>query len=192
MSEDEWLACEDPQALLSHLGETGRRPTERQLRLFAAACCRLWDPLMAAPAGRGAVEAAERYADGAATADELKAARAAAVDESWASANAAEEDIHAGLAILLRGVRSHNQPLLPRWAALLRCIVGNPFAPLRARSFPAGVVGLAQAAYEGDRGLYPLLADALADLSEERAAAHCREEVHAKGCHVLDWVLGQE
>jgi hypothetical protein len=52
------------------------------------------------------------------------------------------------------------------------------------------VVELARACHEGDHGLYPLLADALAELGEEQAARHCREPSHLRGCHVVDWVLG--
>jgi hypothetical protein len=74
---------------------------------------------------------------------------------------------------------------------LLREVFGNPFAPLAPRAFPANVVGLARAADGGDHSLYPLLADALEDLGEEVAAAHCREPGHVKGCHVVDLVLGK-
>jgi hypothetical protein len=90
----------------------------------------------------------------------------------------------------------------PAWAAardaeqscqarLLRCIVGSPFRPLAPRPFPAGVTGLAGAVYGGDSGLYAVLADALEDLGEPAAAAHCREPQHAKGCHIVDWILGR-
>jgi hypothetical protein len=37
-----------------------------------------------------------------------------------------------------------------------------------------------------------ILADALEDLGEGQAAAHCREKVHVKGCHVLDWILQKQ
>jgi hypothetical protein len=76
-------------------------------------------------------------------------------------------------------------------AALLRCVIGNPFRPLSPRPFPAGVVGLAHAVYGGEHGLYALLADALEDLGQEEEAAHCREPLHAKGCHVVDQLLGK-
>jgi hypothetical protein len=54
------------------------RATARQLRLFAAACCRMeWDALPHADS-RTSVLTAERFADGAATLAELDAARKAA------------------------------------------------------------------------------------------------------------------
>ena len=77
-----------------------------------------------------------------------------------------------------------------RRAELAREIFGNPFRPLPKRKFPAEVVGLAQACYD-DHAHYPLLADALDDLSEADAAAHCRQPGHVRGCHVVDWVLGR-
>jgi hypothetical protein len=76
-------------------------------------------------------------------------------------------------------------------ADLMREVFGNPFRPLAKRRFPAEVRSLAQASYEGEAGTFPILADALQDLGEEAAAAHCRRQGHVKGCHVLDWVLGK-
>ena len=79
-------------------------------------------------------------------------------------------------------------------AAILRCLFGNPFHPLPPRSFPAHVLVLARECAEAFPTVsdqFSLLGDALLDLGEEEAAAHCRREVHGKGCHVLDWVLGE-
>jgi hypothetical protein len=82
-----------------------------------------------------------------------------------------------------------------RLCDLARDIFGNPFRPLRQRAFPAHVVALARECYDAfpavsDRFL--ILGDALADLGEEQAAEHCRQGEHAKGCHVLDWILGRK
>jgi hypothetical protein len=76
--------------------------------------------------------------------------------------------------------------------ALLRDIFGNPLRAPSPRSFPDHVIGLAQECYSAfpavtDRFL--ILADALADVGEEVAASHCRESIHVKGCHMLDWIL---
>jgi hypothetical protein len=74
---------------------------------------------------------------------------------------------------------------------LIRCIFGNPYCPLAPRSFPAHVVGLARSCSEAFPELssdYSVLADALEELGEDQAAAHCRHTLHARGCHVLDWI----
>lgn len=80
-------------------------------------------------------------------------------------------------------------------AVLLRDLFGNPVRPLRQRSFPAHVVGLGRScngAFPAVSPDFAILADALEELGEEQAAAHCRERLHVKGCHVLDWVLRKE
>jgi hypothetical protein len=81
---------------------------------------------------------------------------------------------------------------------LLRCIFGNPF---RVVSFDPrwrteDVLGVARGIYEErafDR--LPLLADALMDAGcdDEQVLGHCRDEgPHARGCWVVDLVLGKE
>ena len=76
MSSDEWQACTDPQAMLLHLrGRAG----DRELRLFACACCRrIWDYMP--DASRKAVEVAERFANGEAPEADLARAEAGAWD----------------------------------------------------------------------------------------------------------------
>jgi hypothetical protein len=67
MTEDEWLACDDPKPMLELVNRTA---SDRQLRLFAVACCRRIGHLCRFKACRNGVEVAERYADGLATAEE--------------------------------------------------------------------------------------------------------------------------
>ena len=79
-------------------------------------------------------------------------------------------------------------------AALVREIVGNPFRLLPRRSFPAHIVGLARScddAFPAIAPEYAILADGLEELGEVEAAAHCRQESHARGCHVVDWILAR-
>jgi hypothetical protein len=79
-------------------------------------------------------------------------------------------------------------------AKWLRDIFGNPFAPLAAREFPVNVVFIAQSCYAAFPEVstdFRHLADLLDEVGEDAAAAHCREKLHVKGCHVLDWILGK-
>jgi hypothetical protein len=61
------------------------RVTDRKLRLFAVACCRLfWDELPL-DVIRATIETNERYADGQATEDELRRARDEAHSAAWSA-----------------------------------------------------------------------------------------------------------
>jgi hypothetical protein len=82
-------------------------------------------------------------------------------------------------------------------ADLVRCLFGNPFRPATFDPHwrTTTAVGLARAIYDEiafDR--LPILADALeeAGCDDEQVLRHCREDaVHARGCWVVDWVLGR-
>jgi hypothetical protein len=79
MTENEWLASTEPTRLLQSLKGTAH-PSARKARLFAvAACRRIWH-LLPHDRSRNAVEVAERYADGAASRQELAAAQTAIRD----------------------------------------------------------------------------------------------------------------
>jgi hypothetical protein len=81
MTEQEWLdsGLHSPMVALAR----ARRPWEvrkRKMRLLVCACCReVWDHLIH-PHCRHAVEVAERYADGQATANDRDVARMTAVE----------------------------------------------------------------------------------------------------------------
>jgi hypothetical protein len=82
-------------------------------------------------------------------------------------------------------------------AALLRCIFGNPFRPVAVDPawLTPTVVQLAQGIYD-DRAFdrLPILADALQDAGcdNDDVLNHCRDDgPHARGCWVVDLVLGK-
>jgi hypothetical protein len=217
VTEAEWLACAEPHALLRHLPNT---VNERKLRLFAVACCRRVWPMLVHEESRAAVEFAERYADGAATRDELDAASAAALHlikahpgyaggkwSAWCAAWHASRDgqmiAHAtatnaaqSMAKLadLEGIRARERV---GQCHLLRCIVGNPYQPVSLDTawLSGPAPALARAIYD-DRTFdqMPILADALIDIgcTDADVLDHCRgPEAHARGCWVLDLLLGR-
>jgi hypothetical protein len=68
------MSCQVPRFMFLDLKERGEQGLiSRELRLFACACCRHVSELMNDNRSRQAVDVAERYADGNASRDELKA-----------------------------------------------------------------------------------------------------------------------
>lgn len=84
MTEAEWLACTDPRPMLEFLRD---KASDRKLRLFAVACCRRIEHLIADERSGKAIEVAERYADGVADDAELRTSRFMALDaeRTWGS-----------------------------------------------------------------------------------------------------------
>jgi hypothetical protein len=214
MDEATWLTSTHFQKLYGYLkkeqGPALTKEGRRQLRLFACACCRvlLWH-LPVADCFRQAVEAAEAFAEGSLDGAGLEAAyrncfnaeqspfdsalfwaRWSMVSTTNGSAAYAAWNVgpHAMSQLAAKDRPANRQ----RLCDLVRDIFGNPFRPLGRRAFPADVVGLARecyAAFPAVSDRFLILADALDDLGEEQAAEHCRQREHAKGCHVLDWIL---
>ncbi len=215
MTDTEWLASADPEALVNFLRG---RASDRKLRLFACACCRdIW-PYLTEEVSRRSVEAAEAFADGQASKQELRAAKRAAgafsdVQGAWvaayvtvgADAWTAAHDVleHAVWAAVPHGGQllvTDQRAALARFAHLLRDVIGNPFRPALADpawlTWADGTVPrLAQAIYEGRRfEQLPILADALEEAGCADAAilGHCRSPAaHARGCWGLDLLLGK-
>lgn len=212
MPEADWLRCVEPQAMLL---EIAPRLSDRQLRLFAAACCRrVWQLL---PEGsRRTVELAERYADGLADAYELRACSEtitqprSATDYARAAANSCADPSvqYFAFRVSLESVRAALLSEQP-WSfdaqekaetiqcSLLRDIAGNPFAPVefsppwRTRD----VLAIAQRIYQQhDFAALPILADALTDAGCEDSAIlnHCEQPHHARGCWLLDRIRGMK
>ncbi len=76
-------------------------------------------------------------------------------------------------------------------AALLREIVGNPYHPPVAASWPTEVVALAQACYGGEERRDELRT-ALTRAGQAELAEHFGTPGHPKGCWALDLILGRK
>lgn len=212
MTEAEWLASVDPQALLDH---HAGRASQRKLRLAAAACARQVWTLLADRWSREAVETAERYVDRTADRHDFAIARTAAEDAVlWAEKHAAGDALHAAraaAAVMLetpveavRGAALHAGRVLgdqagPVLCGLLRDIFGNPFRPVPFEPSwlgrDAGIKFLARSVYDNRRfAELPALADALAaeKCKEPAILEHCRGPgPHVRGCWVLDLLTGR-
>jgi hypothetical protein len=90
MTEAEWWpGCCDPRRMLGFLWG---RASDGKLRLFVVACCRRIWPLLTDERSRKAVEAAELFADGQVTREDLGTAcgvASQAASEGWSAAAAA-------------------------------------------------------------------------------------------------------
>jgi hypothetical protein len=87
MTESKWLSGNNPDTLLLFVAS---RASDRQLRLYACACCRRAWHLLTHPAHRRAVQTSERYADGQASDAELTQAQAPA----WAARSPVGVPVH--------------------------------------------------------------------------------------------------
>jgi hypothetical protein len=110
--------------------------------------------------------------------------------EYWHASNAAADAV-------FHITRAAHRNIDQRLVALLRDVFGNPFRPVALDSawLTSDVLALARGIYEEkafDR--MPILADALQDAGcdNDTVLSHCRtEQMHVRGCWVLDLVLGK-
>jgi hypothetical protein len=184
------------------LTRVGNDLSQRQLRLFACACCRWLDRL-----GRFAavLDLAERFADGNAGAAELAAARFAGRfrpgNPAWAVCWAPDSD---ALALARRALAwVEGQPLQSfevktNPAMFLRDIIWpvGPIAPVWLAWEDGTVPRLAQGIYEEKAfERMPILADALEDAGcgDRGLLDHLRGPgPHVRGCGLLDALLRQK
>lgn len=148
MTEQEWLTSTDPAAMLDWCNsERDYRPsvhpvvTDRQLRLFACACCRQVWHLLTDKRSRRAVEVAERYADGLEISMALRfaceeAGRVLPLGKSNPAASMAAWVAYWELDRVVRQVVSWDTKNTIAQASLIRCIIGNPFRPVRVKVHP--------------------------------------------------------
>jgi hypothetical protein len=212
VTEAEWLACDDPRAMLEHLGPAAGG---RKLRLFACGYLRETvddpDDDLIHP-----IDVAEAFADGVACESEMASAREVLAaggtsfdlwlysaanslfeSHSFEIARKVIDDIHCYDHEAL-GDAFDELGGLSRGADLLREVFGNAFRPVRVAPswLTSDVVSLARGIYEEqafDR--MPILADALQDAGcdSDDILDHCRGPgSHVRGCWVVDRVLGKE
>jgi hypothetical protein len=92
MDEEQWLAVAEPDRPLAFLRDSGML-SERKARLFGVACCRRIWRLLTDDRSRRAVDVAERFTDGVATAEELHEA----LDTAWQTYHDSQQALDAAL-----------------------------------------------------------------------------------------------
>jgi hypothetical protein len=175
--------------------------SERKFRLFGCACVRqVWELL---PIDcRKALWLAERFAEGEVPHSELK--RAEQMVARVAERNPASPTVRSVTQVVV----DSDVVLDNFWLAvcsdalqceLARCVFGNPFRPVLSVSAWAQSETARQMAQAiTDEGRYadlPILADALEDAgcADEDVLGHCRGgAAHARGCWVVDLILGRD
>lgn len=207
MTEQEWMECTNPKAMLGFLRG---KASDRKLRLFAVACCRRVWHLISDSRSKAAVETAEGFADGKVNdAERGQALEVVAAVRTLSGIAAKWTLLAAASTAATMVVDSAGQtascppgqeydPALweSEWhgqCELLRHIIGNPFRPYPAPDrWPSTVVQLATALYNGEDCGFALH-DALLEAGHPDLADHFRQEQpHPKGCWVVDLVLGKE
>jgi len=179
ITEEEWLACEDPAAMLEFIVN---KASDRKMTLLEIAYARhMWDRLperrRQAERIRKAVEVAERKVERGVFRWKL----------SREFGNARR--------LLYEHAEGHYDGTVP--PRLIFDIIGNPFRPVTLDPTwrTSTVTNLAQAIYNDlafDR--MPILADALEDAgcTNVDVLNHCRQPgVHVRGCWVVDLLLGK-
>ncbi len=226
MTESEWLTSTDPARMLKAV-EPWEHPhlrslsvmavgsqtapyqiSDRKLRLFACACCRLTQP-MHYPEAKAVVEVAEQVAEdpypGIQSVVTQKLAEARhSIDaiRGWfwcVTATNIAPALQQTLAEEEPGYGNSGGNYLTQMAALLRDIIGNQFrSAVSGRGFwqiDPKCFDIAQRIYSERRfDDTPVLADALEDSGCDSAEllTHLRGNGHVRGCWVLDTLLGKK
>lgn len=214
MTEVEWESGTDPDPMLRFVRG---KASERKLRLFAAASFRRLAALLPDPRQQRGIDVLERLAEGAITLDSCRGVvtgvrHAIPLDDRVPGSPPADHLHFAALmlyrefcsssiaahAVLAPAALADGTGELHEQARLMRCIIGNPFRPMRVepRWASHAVASLARAIYEErDFDRLPILADALEEsgCDDRGLLAHCRGEgPHARGCWAIDLILGKE
>ena len=203
MTEVEWSTCSDPNPMLEFLRG---KISDRKLRLFAVACCRRIWHLLPDERSRRAVEAAEAYADGLISDEQLRIASGEAASVGigfgiqFGAPNAAHFAALAGQVhcdrCAMSAARAVSQSAeSAAQAGLLRCIVGNPLKPITLDPawLSSTAKALASTIYQ-ERAFARLPSFAVclksAGCINPDILNHCRQpSEHCRGCWVVDLFL---
>jgi hypothetical protein len=181
MTEHDWLVSADPAAMLGFVLGRSLPPSNRKLWLFVVAVESLWWTPKAKRNVR-LLRIAEAVAEGKLPPSQMPQGMFSYFLPGDAASTA------------LECVRIHDaRGDAPRWAALLRCLFGNPFRPVLDRGEIADfgtrawceARDVAEAIYaDRDFGALPQLADALEEAGCESAEvlAHLRGLRLCPGC----------
>jgi hypothetical protein len=208
MTEAEWLTATDPTPMLEFLQ---KKTSNRKLRLFNCHCCRQLSGKIREERNIAVLEAAEAYAEGIITSEEMesKGARWFDFDQPFPLAGTwqralhltthVDSEIRSRLIAATAARSSDNQKKEEaKQVGFIKDIFGNPFHPITLSPswLTSTVLSLAQKMYDTcDFSAMPILADALQDAScdNETILTHCRGPgPHVRGCFVIDLLTGRE
>lgn len=208
LTEESWGQA-SPEKLLYYLHRRaggdkhrGGRSLARKARLLVCACVRHRLGRLTRKQSL-ALEAAEAFADGLCSAEEMRRAHTDTDSTFWATYAGMDNCREAVEGALYSGC-FHPDAELRALGVRVRCVFGNPFRPvtLDPGRLTATVVPLAQAAYderflpsgELDLARLAVLSDALEEEGCDEATIldHLRSAgPHVRGCWPLDLILGK-
>ena len=223
MTEEGWhkaRGCDGAAWMIRCLWASSAIPSPRKSQLFACACARRVWHFLVDQRSRLAVEAAERYLDGATPREEAEAAAEEASDV-WRVAERASP--HFGPSVVAAVAARPLDNRFSDWKAPdamrrlgidsreVPALVRDVFNPFRGVRLDRGVLGwqagtvrrIAEEVYQDrrlpsgtfDPGGLAVLADALEDAgcSEEAILSHLRSSgAHVRGCWAVDLILGKQ
>ena len=209
MTEEQWFAWGDPGTFLRTLYsgsslKANKAFNERRLRLFAVACCRRCNVGRPSDLLEQAIGLAEAWADtrSASIHEHLKTTRLSLDNDERLVRDT--QTMLARIVLRKHALTAANQSAAYagrvgiRVGAYFRDIVGDPFRPVTfsPQWRTSTAVAIARGMYESrDFSAMPILADVLQDAGCEADAilTHCRDrdQVHVRGCWVVDLVLGK-
>ena len=199
MTEQEWLDGKSPKRMLDFLWN---RSSPRKLRLFVCGYLRTHLHRYNDELNRTALEVSERFADGSASAEDVQECRKKAREavKAGEEANLAVGAAFLNLARAIEQTHGHitTFTIHENKVHVLQDIFGNPFRPISIDPtwLTPNVVAVARTIYD-ERHVQdmPILADALeeAGCTDADILKHCRSEgPHARGCWVVDLILGKQ